>query len=230
MLRLRGYWAVAKFNTELGQTIEEKGDPFFEISFEGNAKIGTVSFFEVSSKLSPRRAERVDFWKTSLLQALDKPFLETVYEPPLSDGKTIIRGHRSHRHEPWTIASVCDAARNAAPVLIEWIVPPPPEYYEGRRKSYESQPKADPDLDRRVREAEAYQRKAVEEIARTGIPSDDTFLPTVKQAREMMVLRAKAQGIEPPVYPELPESSPPVDDQAPRRRVSRIGNRPTPES
>ena len=80
-----------------------------------------------------------------------------------------------------------------------------------------------------MREAQAYQRKVVEEIARTGVPSDDPFLPNVKQAREMMVLRAKHQGVEPPVYPELPESSQPVDSSGPPRIVRERRDRRRPQ-
>ncbi len=228
MLIIRGYIIERGFNEKTQQPEKKKGQLRFEIDFIGDGTPGNVKFFELIN-LSPREIVIFDKLREIFCQDLQQPFIEIVPEPPICDGKTIIRGHRSVRHEPWTIHSVWNTARDAGGAIAEWVVPPPPEYYEERKKFFESQPKADPDLDRRVREAEAYQRKAVEEIARTGVPSDDPFLPNVKQAREMMVLRAKHQGVEPPVYPELPESSQPVDSSGPPRIVLERRDRRRPQ-
>jgi hypothetical protein len=222
------YTTRRRFDSVKQKFLEEKSQLFCEIEFLGDSTPGTVTFSQLTDfgDCSPDDMKR---YQKKLLNYLTQPTSEMLHEPTLCDGKTIILGHSSRRHQPWTVFSVIQSARSVSICIFEWIEKPSAEYFEAERKFHESRPKDDPDLGRRMREAQAYQRKVVEEIARTGVPSEDPFLPTVKQAREMMVLRAKREGTEPPVYPELPESSQPVDNSGPRRIVRERRDRRRPQ-
>ena len=107
------YTTRRRFDSVTQKHIREKNRLFCEIDFLGDSTPGTVTFSQVNDfeDCSPDDVER---YQKKLLDYLTQPTSEMLHEPTLCDGKTIILGHSSRRHQPWTVHSVIQSANSVS--------------------------------------------------------------------------------------------------------------------